>query len=360
MTFQIVLLVIFVLGFGLIAYLLVRQKQQAGETKEDRDEEKKQILEIVGERISSSEKFVDGKKDLIKEMIGKIEKELGENRRKLEEVERERGSQFSALKTVFEEYKQITGGLKESADHLKMILSNNQQRGKYGEEVAENLLKSAGFVRGQNYTANEEQDTIATRPDFTIFLPDKTKINVDAKFPLQSLVKYHEAEKKTDQDFYLKQFATDVKQKVKQVTSRDYINVEENTVDFVILFIPNEMIFSFIYDKLYDVWNEAMKNKVIMAGPFSFTAILRMIYQSYKNFKYQENMFDIIKLVKQFEVEFDKFNAEFDKLGDKVQSLSTQYQTVSTTRTKKLVNIVEKIRNEEILPPGESIKLLDD
>jgi DNA recombination protein RmuC len=248
-----------------------------------------------------------------------------------------------------DEYKIITGGLKESADNLKNILSNNQLRGKYGEEVAENLLKSVGFVRGQNYVANESQDTAATRPDFTIFLPDGTKVNVDAKFPLSALIKYQESEDKTEKERYLREFTADVKQKIKQVTTRDYINPEEKTVDFVILFVPNEMIFSFIYDRLNEAWDEAMKKKVIMAGPFSFTAILRMIFQSYKNFKYQENLYDIIKLIKVFEQEYEKFNAALDILGTRIQSAANQYQTVSVTRTKKLSGVVEKIKGENVL-----------
>jgi DNA recombination protein RmuC len=118
-------------------------------------------------------------------------------------------------------------------------------RGRYGEEVAEELLKSVGFVKGENYIVNTAQDTNSNRPDFTIFLPDKTKINVDVKFPLSALVKFEEAKDKQEKDRYLNEFKKDVKEKIKQASSRDYINPEEKTVDFVILFIPNEMIFSF-------------------------------------------------------------------------------------------------------------------
>lgn len=72
-------------------------------------------------------------------------------------------------------------------------------------------------------------------------------------------------------------FEKDVKEKIKQVTTRDYINPTDKTVDFVILFIPNEMIFSYIYEKMSEVSEEAMASRVILAGPFSFTAILRMV-----------------------------------------------------------------------------------
>ncbi len=321
-------------------------------------EQYKSKEELIDERMKRGEQFIESKKDVIKDLVDKISKELDETKKNLTSTEKERIAQFNSLKAVMDEYKIITGGLKESTDNLKNLLSNNQMRGKYGEEVAENLLKSVGFVKGQNYIVNTSQDTTNTRPDFTMLLPDKTKINVDAKFPLQSLIKYQEAEDKQEKERYIKEFAKDVKEKIKQVTTRDYINPEENTVDFVILFIPNEMIFSFVYEKLNDVWNDAMKKKVIMAGPFSFTAILRMIFQSYKNFKYQENLYDIIKLIKIFEQEYEKFNDELNTLGTRIKSVSTQYDTVSITRTKKLSGVVEKIRGEN-LPDIQEAKVLE-
>ncbi len=326
-----------------------RNKELFREERERLSEQYRSEKELLQEKLKAGEQYIEHKKDSIKELVEKIHNELSESQKKLEHTEKERIGEFSTLKAVLNEYKIITGGLKESTDHLKNILSNNQLRGKYGEEVAENLLKSVGFVKGQNYVANESQDSVASRPDFTIFLPDGTKVNVDAKFPLQALIKYQESEDKQEKERYLREFTADVKQKIKQVTTRDYINPEEKTVDFVILFVPNEMIFSFIYDRLNEVWDEAMKKKVIMAGPFSFTAMLRMIFQSYKNFKYQENLYDIIKLIKIFEQEYEKFNAALDILGTRMQSAANQYQVVSVTRTKKLSGVVEKIKGENVL-----------
>jgi len=325
--------------------------------KEERDrlmEQYKAEKEILDGKMKQGAQDLESKRDAIKELVERISRDLDENKKKIEKTEQERISEFSTLKGVLDEYKVITSGLKSSTDDLKNILSNNQLRGKYGEEVAENLLQSVGFVKGQNYLVNTAQDTVDTRPDFTILLPDQTKVNIDAKFPFQSLVKYQEAESKNDKDRYIKEFTTDIKEKIKQVTTRDYINPQEKTVDFVIMFVPNEMIFSFIYEQLNDVWNEALKKKVIMAGPFSFTAMLRMIYQAYKNFRYQENLHEIIKLVKTFEIEYGKFSTAFDTLGKRLKSASDQYESVSTTRSRKLTGVIDKITSEKLLSEPET------
>jgi len=153
-----------------------------------------------------------------------------------------------------------------------------------------------------------------------------------------------------------KLFEKDVREKIRQVTTRDYINPEDNTVDFVILFIPNEMVFSFIYESMSEVWVEAMKQKVVLAGPFTFTAILRMVSQAYENFKYQKNVQKIIGHIRTFMSEFDKYNQEFTKIGERIESLSKQYHLVESTRTNQLVKSVDRIKLEG---PHEETPLLD-
>jgi len=304
--------------------------------------------EILNSQKTEIKTDLEGKKSAINELIAEIRQDIRKNEERLSRSDEERVKSFTALQNELESYKKITGELKISADKLKNLLANNQWRGAFGEQIAENLLKMAGFVIGTDYTRNEKQTTESTRPDFTIFLPDQTKINVDVKFPYASLVRTIESEEADEKKKHFQTFRQDVKNKIKQVCTREYINPSEKTVDFVILFIPNEMIFSYIYDSMNDVWEEAMRKKVVLAGPFSFTAILRMIKQAYSNFRYQENLQHIITLIQKFDSEYEKFSQEFDKLGERINSASRQYESVATTRNRQLTSVVDKIKSQNI------------
>lgn len=291
---------------------------------------------------------VENKRAEIERLVKVIQNDLKESKDSLDKAEKERIGSFMALKSQLEEYKKVTDQLSVSTENLKKVLSNNQLRGQFGEQVADDLLKMSGFVRGTDYQYNVAQDSVdGGRPDFTIFLPDGTKINVDSKFPYSNLQKLTEAENAEQRDHFKKAFEKDVKEKIKQVTGRNYINPDDKTVDFVILFIPNEMIFSYIYDKMNDVWSEGMSKKVVFAGPFSFTAILRLVRQAYDNFKYQKNIREIVGHVKAFEKEFENFYGEFQKIGERIDSAQKQFNSVSTTRTNQLVKRVEKIQLSE-------------
>ena len=235
------------------------------------EEERKKMLEQVDSKKELINESIKNNREVIKDLLERMHNELSI-------AEKERVGEYSSLKAILGEYKITTENLRESTEGLKNILSNSQLRGKYGEEIAENLLKTIGFVKGQNYEANVNRDrSSSNRPDFTIYLPDRTKVNIDVKFPLDNFIKFTEEENKERKKDYKKQFERDVVNRIKEISTRDYINPEEDTVDFVILFVPNEMIFSFIYDQMSEVWSDAMAKKVILAGPFSFTAILRMI-----------------------------------------------------------------------------------
>ncbi|MBI4239505.1 DNA recombination protein RmuC [Candidatus Uhrbacteria bacterium] len=339
---------VLVAGFAVMAVFFSHSLKKAHE------ELARAAKEHVGSGQVLAQKDLESKKDSIAQLVQEMRREIAETRERMEKSDQQRIATFSTIKQELDTHKDIMHQLRGSTDDLKKILSNNQLRGAFGEQVAENLLKMAGFVVGQDYIYNKEQESTDTRPDYTLFLPDKTKINIDVKFPYAALMKMSSTDDKQEKELHTRQFATDVKQKIKQVTNRDYINPEDKTVDFVVLFIPNEMIFSFIYDQLHEVWEEAMQRKVIMTGPFSFTAILRMVKQAYSNFRYQENLHHVIGLIQKFEIEYGKFSESLDTLGDRLESVKKQFDAVSKTRSNSLQKVINQIQNQNILPEPSS------
>lgn len=345
MTLIYVLLLIILITLFYFIYL----QKQTKAVEPDLSKAIDTLVKLSNEKLDDKTKQISvdlsNKKDAIEKMV----KDISEN---LSKVEKERVGSFTNLRDAIENNVKLTKELSVTTEGLKRVLSNNQQRGAFGEKVAEDLLKMSGFVIGTDYTRQET--TGDARPDFTLYLPDKTKINIDSKFPYANIVNMSEAPDNDQKNHFKKLFEQDIKKKINDVTSRNYINPEDNTVDFVILFIPNEMIFSFIYESFPDVWQDALNRKVVMTGPFSFTAILRMVKQAYENFRFQKNVQGIITQIKIFGSEFEKYNEEFVKIGDRIDSLHKQYDEVAQARTKKLQKVIDKINIED----SSSIKAL--
>lgn len=357
------------LGIAIFYFLKKRgskSEEEISETIEDKltellpivlSQANESLVRMANEKLGSETKQnridLENKREEITRMVKGLEEYV-------KNAEKERIDSYATLKNSVEESRKVTEQLSISTEGLKKVLSDNQVRGQFGEKVADDLLKMAGFVHGVDYEFNKEQVESKTRPDFSIFLPDGTRVNVDSKFPYANLRRMIESEDKEVKMKLKKDFEKDVKEKIRQVTTRDYINPEAKTVDFVILFIPNEMIFSYVYDKMPDVTEFAMENRVVLAGPFSFTAILRMIKQAYENFRVQKNIYSIIGHVKAFEKEFDTFSESFFKIGERIGALQKQYDTVSTTRFNQLTRRVDRVRQEGLESEGSGVQSVLD
>lgn len=290
------------------------------------------------EEIESGVKsLLENNKQAIEQIVINMEKQLKESRREVGDLK----GQNSAIREQLANTAKITEGLQVSTESLRNLLANNRLRGDWGEQVAEDLLLAAGFVEKINYV--KQTSSGEGRPDFTVLLPDGSKLNVDAKFPFDDLIIYQEAKTDIDKKRALNNFRAAVKTKIKDITSKDYINPEEQTLDFVIMFIPNEMIFSFIYEKLPDINQYCNERKVVLAGPFGFTAVLRLVLQAHKNFRYEKGLQQILGLIAKFQDEYGKFGDSMERLGRQLETTQKTYLEVEGTRSRKLSKVVDQI-----------------
>lgn len=331
--------IVLIFGFVLMAtivsitlYVLVQRTLLSLIQNHDtaRKGSKEEIESGVKSMLDNSQKAID-------QIVGSLEKQLKESRREIGDLK----GQNSAIREQLANTAKATEGLQVSADSLKNLLANNRLRGEWGEQVAEDLLLAAGFVEKINYV--KQKSSGQGRPDFTILLPDGSKLNVDAKFPFDDLIAYQEAKNETDKKIALNNFRTAVKNKVKEVTTRDYIDPENQTLDFVIMFIPNEMIFSFIYEKLPDINEYCNEHKVVIAGPFGFTAVLRLILQAYKHFRYEKDLQKILGLISKFQVEYGKFGESLERLGKQIDTTQKTFVEIEGTRNRQLTRVVDLI-----------------
>jgi len=302
------------------------------------------------EEIESGVKnMLENNQQAINQIVTNLEKQLKENRREVGDLK----GQNSAIREQLANTAKITEGLQVSTEGLKNLLANNRLRGEWGEQVAEDLLLAAGFVEKVNYV--KQTSSGESRPDFTILLPDGSKLNVDAKFPFDDLIAYQEAKTEADKKHALNNFRTAVKGKIKDITSKDYINPENQTLDFVVMFIPNEMIFSFIYEKLPDINQYCNERRVVLAGPFGFTAVLRLVLQAYKNFRYEKSLQQILGLISKFQTEYGKFGESLERLGKQIETTQKTYVEIEGTRSRQLTRVVDLISEQ-----SEHEGLLDD
>ena len=260
-----------------------------------------QFLNLAQERLTrqteTNTRELDSKKQLIDQQLSVMSARLEQVSTLVQETETKRAAGFSQLTTQLQAIGQQAANLTASTTTLREALSSSRARGQWGERMAEDILRVIGFTDGINYLKQETIDGVGSRPGFVFLLPGDLKLNMDVKFPLDHYEKYIDSQNKNEIENEKTAFLKDVKNHIKDVASRTYIDTASGTLDYVILFIPNESIYRFINKENPSLINFALEKRVLLCSPLTLYAVLSLIHQASRNFAMEEKADEVLKLL---------------------------------------------------------------
>lgn len=291
------------------------------------------------EQAAAGEEKLEGKKELIDQSIRAIDKTLSDMKNKIEDV----GKGSVEISTLIKKHEEVSIRLKDTTEHLSKALASSKKRGEWGERMAEDIIRLVGLVEGLNYIKQKTLETSSGRPDYTFLLPNSLKINMDVKFPLDNYMHYLNAETDHDRKRYREELIRNTKTMIRQVTTRDYINPSDNTVDYVLVFIPNEQVYGFINETDPTIMDEALKQKAILCSPFTLYAVLAVIRQAIENFNLEQTASEILKLLGDFSKQWNAYKEKFRLMGERLDAAKKEYDAIVTTRTNMLERPLKKI-----------------
>ncbi len=293
--------------------------------------------------VSSRE--LDSKKGLIDQQLQAMNLQLEQVSRTIKEFGEGSSEKFGQVSSSLLQHAEQTQSLIQTTSALRQALSSTKARGQWGERMAEDVLRLAGFIESVNYEKQKRIESSGKIPDFTFFLPQDLKLNMDVKFPLDNYLRYQEAASETDRSRHLNDFLRDVRGRVKEVTTRDYINPEQNTVDYVLLFIPNEQVYAFIHEQDRRILDDALTNKVVFCSPLTLYAILAVIRRAVDNFTLEKTSHQILLLYSEFQKQWAKFIEKMDALGKRIRDAQDVYDEMTTTRRRQVDRVLDKIED---------------
>lgn len=348
------------LGLIILGWLINRKLQLILDNKPNEQTAKDMANQMVGELsvkiIEQAREALTADKEAIyqnnksnhetiQKLVDQLKEELNKRQNELRSLEQDRSQKFGDLSRAITEHRKITEELKMSTQSLTKILSNNQVRGQWGERIIEDILRSAGLLEKVHYLKQAMLKGSQVKPDIILLLPNERKVCIDVKFPYAEIQHLSLAETKTQKEHHLKAFEKDLREKINQVEKRGYINLEAGTLDYAIMFVPNEMLFSFINQQFPQIIDEAMAKKVMVVSPFTFLIVARTIMESYKNFMIENNLRMIVKRIGEFVTEWDRFTQEFDKFDGDLTKLRQSFDKIQQTRYKQMNLRIRQIRD---------------
>jgi DNA recombination protein RmuC len=286
----------------------------------------------------------------VEQHMGDVRAELARVTELVATLQRERAEQHGRFESRLNEVATVSARLADTTQSLREALANPRARGQWGERMADDVLRAAGLVEGISYR-KQSATTAGTVPDFTFLLPGGRVLHMDVKFPVDNYLRYLEAATDHERERAAVAFVRDVRARVRELSCRVYIDPDD-TLDEVLLFIPNEAVYAFVHERDRDLIDVALGQKVVLCSPSTLFSVLAVIRQAVEQTQLQRTSDEILVCLGAFEQQWGKFSDALDKVGRSLDSVRRSWDDLSGTRRRQLERQLDRVSELRIRRDG--------
>lgn len=255
--------------------------------------------------------------------------------------------------------------IRTQAENLTRALKeNSKSRGLFGEMILENILKSSGmenkidnpergtYITQKGFRSNNDPNGAKITPDAVVYYPDDDKnIVIDSKMSFVDFLNFVEADDENEKQNSLKQFYKSIEDRINELSGK-YDNLEGlATPDFTLMFVPIESCINYIYSNVKLV-EDAYKKRVVIVGPASLIATLRVIKYSWAQKNQEKNVREILKVSDNIYSKVATLIGHLEKLQTNFTTVQKTFGQIFTTLSGRggLFSQTEKLKDYGIAP----------
>ena len=344
-----------------LAAMREAQAQMEKVTKE-RTEHLRQEFKVLSETIlkERTENLQTANKEQLAAILSPLREQLAVYKQSMDDV-RENGVKLNeSLKHQYESMVKMTEKIGTDANNLANALKGQSKtQGDWGEMILETILRNSGLVKGVHYRT---QDTIRDesgktlksasdhimRPDVIVNYPDGKAVIIDSKVSLTAYTDYVGADDPKKREDALQRHIRSVQAHVDELVKKDYSAYlrKGDSVDFVVMFIPNDPSYQAALQGDSGLWNRAFEKRILIVNPFNLMTLLYIIKVAWNRMAQERNQQEIVKTAETLLARVQRFFAAFDDVGRQLESAGKKYEAAvkALSGRQGLLGSAEKLK----------------
>ncbi len=296
-------------------------------------------FENIANRIleTKTEKFTELNKANLKSILEPLGKNITEFKTKVEEVYQKESEQRFSLGERVKELTDLNRKISEEANNLTRALkSESKTQGGWGEMILENILERSGLVKNREYfmeyqlhdeqgnAMRSETEDKKMRPDAVIKYPDNRHVIIDSKVSLNAFTRCVDATDETTRMNELSEHVSCIKKHIHLLSMKGYDDYSKS-LDFVMMFVPNEPAYIAALQADAELWNYAYDKRILLLSPTNLITSLKLIVDLWKREYQNQNANEIAERGAKLYDKFVGFIANLQDVGDHLQKAQNKY-----------------------------------
>jgi DNA recombination protein RmuC len=281
------------------------------------------------------------RQEAIKTLVEPLKQQLETYQKNLQQNSLAQSGALGEVKKHLETLAQSNQVLSAETEKFRSALKSNQARGKWGEETLRRVVEAAGMSAHCDFT--EQTAAGDSRPDLIVKLPGERVIIVDAKVPDFDFLHALESAEPLKRAESLAAHAKKMKDTIKALGEKNYPAQFSNALDYVVLFLPAESLFSAALEGDQDLIVWAAEKRILLATPASLIALLRSVSMSWQQHKQTENAQKIAEAARELFSRICIFTEHFEKIGEGLAKANDAFNKAASSYQARVLPAGEKL-----------------
>lgn len=306
------------------------------------------FLLLAKEKLSQyqiqAEANLEKKEKAIETLLEPINKALKQTELQIHAIEKERKESFGSLSQHLKLINETQTNLRLETQNLVQALRRPEVRGQWGELTLKRIAELAGMVNHCDFYEQQQSEIgdSRMRPDMIVRMPDQRELIVDAKTPLDAYLNATQTNDENIRANALIKHARNVRERMRELSSKAYWNQFQHSPDFVVLFIPGEQFLSAALEQDPQLLEDALKNKVILSTPTSIIALLRAVAFGWRQLSVAENAEKIRELGEDLYNRLATFAEHLQRLGKHLDASVEQFNKATGSLDRQVLSGARK------------------